>query len=276
MSPENHRFGYNGKEKDPALGDLTKYDYGFRIYNPGLGRFLGVDPLAYSFTSWSPYNYTLNNPISYIDPDGKSPVNALQQGPGDPPSWWQRIKNFFGFGDNTFMGRSGNEDQDRVYRQRRSDAINTINEVHEALKPVRQAGEIAADFIPGGSFLDGDVSAGDVGIELAGLIPGVKFAKFGGKQVVKFSDEIVSFIQKTGVGDEAVKIITNLPEGFSRVKGARSHGQKVYGNGKTFISPDVDGHKSGSVWKAAKKIEDLGDNTKRLGTFDKELNRIGN
>jgi RHS repeat-associated protein len=40
-----YRYGFNGKEKDPTeFGALTHYDYGFRIYNPALGRFLSVDP----------------------------------------------------------------------------------------------------------------------------------------------------------------------------------------------------------------------------------------
>jgi hypothetical protein len=46
----------------------------WRRYDPALGRFLGVDPMADSYPSWSPYNYTLNNPVRYTDPDGQCPV----------------------------------------------------------------------------------------------------------------------------------------------------------------------------------------------------------
>ncbi len=45
-----YRFGFNGKEKDNSLGS-TVYDYGFRIYNPQIGKFLSVDPLT-SFYPW--------------------------------------------------------------------------------------------------------------------------------------------------------------------------------------------------------------------------------
>ena len=48
-------------------------DYGARWYHPGVGRFLGVDPLAADYASWSPYNYVLGNPISLVDPDGRAP-----------------------------------------------------------------------------------------------------------------------------------------------------------------------------------------------------------
>ena len=67
----DYRYGFNGKEKDPAFG-LLHYDYGFRIYHPGLGRFLSVDPLAGNFPSWTPYHYVHNNPLRFIDPTGMS------------------------------------------------------------------------------------------------------------------------------------------------------------------------------------------------------------
>ncbi|HMS71114.1 MAG TPA: RHS repeat-associated core domain-containing protein, partial [Saprospiraceae bacterium] len=44
-----------------------------RFYDSDLGRFLGVDPLASEYYSWSAYNYVLGNPISLIDKNGKNP-----------------------------------------------------------------------------------------------------------------------------------------------------------------------------------------------------------
>ena len=53
MSSVNYRYGFNGKEKDEETvsGGGPTYDYGFRIYNPGLGRFLSIDPLAKKYAS---------------------------------------------------------------------------------------------------------------------------------------------------------------------------------------------------------------------------------
>ncbi len=72
ISADNHRFGFNGKEKDPSISSLTHYDYGFRIYNPAIGRFLSVDPLmdAHANIGTSPYAYVWNNPLQFIDPTG--------------------------------------------------------------------------------------------------------------------------------------------------------------------------------------------------------------
>ena len=53
------------------MSGYDTYDYGFRGYYPAIGRFTSIDPLAQKYYSWSPYCYTLGNPIRYIDIKGK-------------------------------------------------------------------------------------------------------------------------------------------------------------------------------------------------------------
>ncbi|WP_367389377.1 RHS repeat-associated core domain-containing protein [Lewinella sp. LCG006] len=48
----NNRYRYNGKELDEATG---LYDYGARYYDPAIGRWGQVDPLAEVLPEWSPY-----------------------------------------------------------------------------------------------------------------------------------------------------------------------------------------------------------------------------
>lgn len=67
----DYRYGFNGKEADlETYGEGNIYDYGFRIYNPRLGKFLSVDPLTQNYPWYTPYQFDGNTPIWAIDLDG--------------------------------------------------------------------------------------------------------------------------------------------------------------------------------------------------------------
>jgi len=70
----SYRYGFNAKESDKESG---LQDYGFRIYNPSIGKFLSVDPLSKSYPWYSPYQFAGNMPIIAIDLDGLEPRTMI-------------------------------------------------------------------------------------------------------------------------------------------------------------------------------------------------------
>ncbi|WP_440068933.1 DUF6443 domain-containing protein [Tenacibaculum discolor] len=72
------KFGYNGKELNEELG-IQWHDFGARNYDATLGRWMNLDPLAEDYSTTSPYVYTLNNPMFFIDPDGRKVINGDEE-----------------------------------------------------------------------------------------------------------------------------------------------------------------------------------------------------
>jgi RHS repeat-associated protein len=69
---ECYRHGFNGKENDNEVkGTGNSVDFGARIYDSRLGRFLSVDPLFKEYPNISPYAFVANSPIRFIDYDGR-------------------------------------------------------------------------------------------------------------------------------------------------------------------------------------------------------------
>jgi RHS repeat-associated protein len=91
FNSNGYRYGFNGKENDPetvGTGEGTQ-DYGLRIYNPALGRFLSTDPLTKDYPWYSPYQFAGNKPIKHIDLDGAEELD---------PAFKENAKSYtFGF-----------------------------------------------------------------------------------------------------------------------------------------------------------------------------------
>lgn len=68
---EDYRYGFNGKEKDNEVkGEGNSYDFGARMYDPRVGRWLSPDPLRKAYTGIVPYSFAGNSPIVIADADG--------------------------------------------------------------------------------------------------------------------------------------------------------------------------------------------------------------
>ena len=87
-----YRYGFNGKENDNEVkGEGNQQDYGMRIYDPRLMRFLSVDPLANSYPWYTPYQFAGNDVIRCIDLDGAEPTMRTE-------NYGENYKPFIGGG----------------------------------------------------------------------------------------------------------------------------------------------------------------------------------
>ncbi|MCS6956176.1 MAG: hypothetical protein NZM44_07475, partial [Candidatus Calescibacterium sp.] len=89
---EGYRWGYSGKEKDDEVkGNGNSYDFGARLYDSRLGRWWSVDKMFKLYPSHTPYHYSLNNPVYFIDSDG----NIIRDANGNPISLRQNAEGGF-------------------------------------------------------------------------------------------------------------------------------------------------------------------------------------
>ena len=115
FNSNTYRFGFNGKEKDDEWTGVTgaTYDYGFRIYDSRVARFLSVDPLTKDYPSWTPYAFAMNSPISGVDLDGLE---------------------FFYVADGTLLGKVGTSQKvmlvDQKYVKQASLVIGFANKIN--------------------------------------------------------------------------------------------------------------------------------------------------
>ena len=59
--------------------DLGWYSTPFRMYDPAIGRFTQIDPMADFFTGINPYSFAFDNPVLFGDPDGLGPLDWLKR-----------------------------------------------------------------------------------------------------------------------------------------------------------------------------------------------------
>jgi RHS repeat-associated protein len=86
-SGQTDRYLYNDKERIKEL-NVNWMDYGARYYDPMIGRWNGVDPLAEKFNDKSGYAYVSNNPVRFLDPLGLEEEDSNDDSENSKEFYW--------------------------------------------------------------------------------------------------------------------------------------------------------------------------------------------
>lgn len=184
-----NRFQYNGKELVEEM-ELNHQLFGARNYDPIIGRWWNVDPLSKKMPSWSSYNFSFDNPLIFIDPNGLSPFSIY----GDPITDIKR----------TLSSTSA------TVQRNFDDAVNyTRKEVAPFVGAVAEAVGFAADVVQfialGATALSGGTSA-PVTLPIAAFAEVVGVSALG----VQASAE---FVEKGNLNDTKSEILVKAVAG---------------------------------------------------------------
>jgi len=261
----DYRYGFNGKENDNEIkGEGLQIDYGFRIYDPRLGKFLSEDPLTASYPHYTPYQFAGNNPVRFIDLDG---LEEADHGSNWSISDW--LENIFGFtsisetvsNSGTQEGRERNErnhqrqKQVAIYNAALQKHKQTALEVADYVLPVELANQVIT-----GKNLDGtEATPGQVAFNVATIIPLAKVAK-GGKVLVKHGDTFLD------ITDNVTKFLKKHKPCGCFTAGTKVYTEDGYKNIEEVKTGDL-------VWSFDDKTEKL-ELKKVVNTFTRDFEQI--
>ena len=191
------RYGFNGKERDKDMHSLTAYDYGFRIYNPAIGKFLSVDPLTAKYPFYTPYSFAGNKPIQCIDLDGaEESIPYLQSVAFD------QIATLVP-GVNYVRGKKGDNLATTLPPKEKSD----FEEFLESISPIRASPIEAAPHIA--QAINFANAVGSVVYDYESSLKGEKIAITSGNEALFFNTKTV-YLKISGYSEIGQEIVQSL------------------------------------------------------------------
>ncbi|WP_131701568.1 RHS repeat-associated core domain-containing protein [Flavobacterium sp. ABG] len=210
-SIDDYRYGFQGQEKDDEIkgGEGNSLNYTFRMHDPRVGRFFAVDPLASEYPYNSPYAFSENDPINYIELEGleKSPtkaqvITATRRATSLISAFNSRLSLIAARGTADAFNNANSIGLSDVFGGDNLDDYTSLDE-RRAYTAGRIIGDVAA-IAQGGIEVEGGLGGAAVGLAGGGVgaLPGLAVAGHGalvggtaGIDLLKTSVQITSMVE---------------------------------------------------------------------------------
>ena len=241
---DKSRFTFNGKELDP---EWEIQDYGFRLYDNRVGRFLSFDPLAPEYPELTPYQFASNTPIWAIDLDGLEAF--FIHGTSSSPTRWTEESM------DVLMGLTNNVTPNRNFSW--EDLSVMSNDEYDR----QEAAERLVDFVIANRrdgeeiTLIGHSHGGNVAIQAARMIKDRTGEKVNIITIATPTYDTWRENPSSGVNENAINDHIHLWNRIDGVQGGLA-GDEIYENGKTInIEIDVSSEYGPRQWRAAHSFD---------------------
>ncbi len=297
-----NQYKFSGKEEQDELG-LGWLDFEARMYDASIGRFNSVDPLALKYFNMTPYNYVGNNPLNFIDPDGREIIGVTKD---DAKKVHDDLNTIFA--DEKFAAfrglitQSGKKGDGKKFNKIDSKALagalegvelsadeqamvdmvtNTINsEDQHVIEFVDKKDNISTG---GANALSGEL--GKLGIDIGkttekyGGVPGWSLALLGGGGVTVGTNggtHSVIIQDAIGGGTDYINSLTNQPVNSPGGRAATT-GHELFGHGRSLALGRSSSQHVDAVQTENLILRVMGNgNVQRNGTGHADGSRISN